>query len=267
MGRSVPNHAAKPSPKRQRTHEPRKPKNNDGSLCCWMDYDSVESIDSLKVSPTTGSIATIHTPTASSTTKEIFMNRLQQEVLLPFRYSLSSQIQLLDTDQCINDAKNRRKIIQRKILCGYNAVSNVLFEYSKYMVHHHRNEVSVPRLIVLVNTDGNDGENSRIEPSMLQHIVLLTHEYSIPLLLLPSSTNHSGHSSSQELASLFGASSKFLHVIAFISQRPTTASHDIAVDRQSEVGTVNKDFNQFSEKQVNEAIDSFVEFIRGKIVK
>jgi hypothetical protein len=269
MGRSASNHRTEQSSKRQRIHEPRKQKSNDGSICCWMDCESLETIDDLKVSAPTGSIATIHTPIASATSKEIFMNRLQQEVLLPFRYSLSSQIQLLDSDQTIYDATNRRKIIQRRILCGYNAVSNVLFEYSKSMIHgrsDHRNEVRVPRLIVLVNIDDNDELNSRLEPSMLQHIVLLTHELNIPLLLLPSSTDYADRSSSEEPASLFGASSKFLHVIAFVSQGSTDSSHDIlqSVDRLNETGAVNKSFKHSSDKRIHETIDSFIEFIRGK---
>lgn len=269
MGRSILNYSRKPSPKRQRIHGPHKDIVDDGRICCWMDYESLESIDSLNFS-LDGSSAAIHTPIASTTTTEIFLNRLQQEILLPFRYSLSSQIQLLDTDQSIYEAKNRRKTIQQRILCGYNAVSNVLFDYSNFMLHgqnDQRNDLLVPRLIVLVNPDSKDEADSRLEPSMLQHFVMLTHEIKVPLLLLPSLADNVGRSSSRELATLFGANVNFLNAVAFISRGPGTQSHRALVDEKGEVEVISKSFNRSSEKYVDETIDSFVEFIRGKIAK
>ena len=265
MGRSPSYLLKKSSQKRQRN---RKQQGDDGALSCWMDYKSIDTVDNLNILPSAGdSDICIRTLIASPTTTEIFINRLRHEILTPFRYSLSSQIQLLETDHSIHDAINRRKLIRDRIVCGYNAVSSLLFTYSNAKVRGICDkENRVPQLIVLVNGSEKDKTHAPFLPSMLQHIPLLAHELEIPLLILPSSID-SMICTSQKLGSLFCASEKHLYVLAFVSKRPIRPSSigaDKSNDGQTEIA-MNDDTNLWSDAHVHASINSFVEFIRGKI--
>jgi hypothetical protein len=277
-----------PSNKRQRIHENNaKQSPKVGSVCCWMDYESIESIPRSHVSSMNATGTPIRTPIATLTTKEIFFNRLQQEILIPFRYSLSSQIQPLEHDKSVYEAKRRREIIQQRIICGYNAVSKLLFRIANTDRTVSSNqgtgissttELGLPQLIVLVNSDKSDETKSRILPSMLQHIPLLSYELNVPLLLLPSSSDQRGssirsRSTSQELAALFGGSCRHISVIAFVARKrryslamPSVASCDITNIATTELRTrTDNDDDSAIENHIHASIDSFIDFIRGKV--
>jgi hypothetical protein len=256
------------------------------SISCWMDYESIEAIEYIpsinnchrnsynECDTKSISQSSIICPSiASSTTTEIFMNRLQKEIILPFQFTLSSQIQLNNNDDdnnqtdTIHDAKYRRRIIQKRIIFGYNDVSKLLFNYintSSSSNTDMKDIITKPSLIVLVNEDAcyyDDSINSHqryMNASMVQHIPTLAYEMNVPLLLLPNSYTICDHKqqrtirTSQQLASIFCNNNthgpiKYISIMAFTHHNTS--------------GSLNNSIEQ----RINNAIDSFVDFIHGKL--
>jgi hypothetical protein len=289
---------AKIEHQQQQQHSGRHRQVENSTVCSWMDYDSMESIQSLSSTTITRSkVATsciVSTPVASSTMTEIFLNRLHKEIILPFRFTLSSQIQLLDSDQTIHEAIERRNLIQQRIMFGYNNVSKVLFEA------HSNKTTKKPSLIVMVNLDNSSPNESlrvqqppstfRIGAAMLQHIPVLANNMKIPFLILPSSywsddpsrgkvENNTIHT----LSTMFGfdrhrnTTTQF-SLIAFI-HRPqqhhnpeeSLGLHNrddyMSIERTAHKTNIVENSNNDEKQQqhIHDSIDSFINFITGKM--
>ena len=259
------------------------------SVCCWMDYESIDSIQNLSMKIATTPFA-IHTQVASSTMTEIFLHRLHKEIIIPFRFTLSSQIQLLDSDRTVHDATERRNLIQQRILFGFNNVSKLLFDASS-------NNTAKPSLVVVVHPDTNYHNNdshvqqpstSIIGAPMLQHIPLLTNEMNIPLLLLPSSyisENQQGGKgetvTNHAFATIFGCSRSSCHnsynkmtqfaCIAFTRQPHQQEFPLLHVDTEVLTSTttidrmVDNTLEENHHLHIHNSIDSFVHYITGKM--
>jgi hypothetical protein len=281
------------------------PHNDVSSVSCWMDFESIESITNFSSSKdqcTNQQI--VHTSIASSTTTELFMERLQREIIEPFRYTMSTQIQLLDSDQSIHDAMDRRKVIQKRIVCGYNDVSQLLFDYAAATRTDHKRGVLVtaPMLIVLVNPTSTELSNhpqqqqqqhrtsaAAITASMVQHIPLLAHEVHVPLLLLPTTyhvnnNNQRGEwiETSAKLATLFtgegggggngccsNKNRNHFTLIAFTQRLEQQQLHrcESDVPTRSVMHLENTSFrdDKNDSSHIHNTIDSFVNYIQGKI--
>lgn len=257
------------------------------SVCCWMDYESIESIQMLSFKKIPfgkkETSCVINTPVASSTMTEIFLSRLHKEIIIPYRFTLSSQIQLLDSDETVHDATERRNVIQQRIVFGYNNVSKLIFDANS-------SKATKPSLIVLVNPDNNSQNASHMQQScigaaMLQHIPLLAIEMNIPLLLLPSSYNSENKSNGkaenntvETLAAMFGCISshnKMMQLSCFAFENKShhvnqqeLRQHQIIGTRMS-ISTTTDDRmvdDSCKEKQhIYNSIDSFVTYITGKM--
>ena len=262
------------------------------TVCCWMDYESIESIHSLSLKKINYSKESmplvINTKVASSTMTEIFLSRLHKEIILPFRFTLSSQLQLLDSDQNVYDATKRRNMIQRRIYFGYNSVSKLLFDANS-------NKATKPSLIVVVNPDNNYQNNSHMQQPftssicapMLQHIPVLAYEMKIPLFILPSSycIENLPHGKVENftitsLATVFGWNRNHTKMTQFscfaFTHQPQCHPypqelrllHHTIDDRTPTLKTTDdnsmtEDSNE--EKQIHISIDSFVNYFIGKI--
>jgi hypothetical protein len=254
------------------------------SVGCWMDYESIESMQCFSPSTThhhssKTSPCFINTQVASSTTTEIFLSRLHKEIILPFRFTLSSQIQLLDSDQSVHDATGRRYVIQKRILFGYNEISKLLFD-------SNIGKTTRPSLIVVVNPDNvhqNESSTSTIGAAMLQHIPLLSFQMNVPLLLLPSSYRNENQPrgagetmTTQAIATLFGCGQqhgkydmKQFSCIAFTQQDQSRrqCSSDIVVSN----GITDDKLVEHTQEQhihhIQNTIDSFVSYIIEKVPK
>jgi len=146
--------------KRQRLEEP----------ICWMDCESVDTV----VAPVGGGNRhnqqqqqqqqqqLIQTPLASQLTSEIFLDRLQKEILTPFRFSLSSQLQLLDhndgKEDTVHAAKERRRVLQSRLRIGLNACIRALEEACSGSTIYGTGGPQPPTLLVL--TDEAAGTNN-----------------------------------------------------------------------------------------------------------
>ena len=260
------------------------------SVCCWMDYESFDSIQNLSMMTAKTPFA-IHTQVASSTMTEIFLHRLHKEIIIPFRFTLSSQIQLLDSDRTVHDATERRNLIQQRILFGFNNVSKLLFDASS-------NNTAKPSLVVVVHPDTNYQNNdshvqqpstSIIGAPMLQHIPLLTNEMNIPLLLLPSSyisENQQGGKgetmTNHVFATIFGCSRSSCHnsynkLIQFACIAFTRQPHQQELPLLRHVDTevlastttidqvVDNTLEENHHLHIHNSIDSFVHYITGKM--
>jgi hypothetical protein len=270
------------------------------SIGCWMDYESIEFTQCLPSfignknnnnnnNRNESRSTIIHTSIASSTTTEIFINRLHKEIILPFRYSIVSQkIHLHDNNlESIHDAIYRRQIIQKRIICGYNNLSKLLFNATT--IYDNNPKQLKPSLIVLVNSSETYSRNNA---SMVQHIPTLAYEMNVPLLLLPSSyDDHYGGTcidTSQKLASIFGSGVggpiKHISMIVFTyheqqQQKQVTTTSTTAAAATAAATSTTVDGNEYdansdkpildleddTKQHINNTIDSFVDFIHGKI--
>ena len=146
----------------------------------WMDCETIETIPS----PFEQQFI-LKTPLATVLTKEIFFDRLQKEIVHRFRFTLSSQIQILKGES-LDDVKARRSLLQTRIVCGINAVTRMLEEAVC-------DRAPVP-LLVILTTD--------VYPShIMAHLPVLAKQVQAPVLLLP------GAQSSTELGKLLGIKS------------------------------------------------------------
>jgi ribosomal protein L7Ae-like RNA K-turn-binding protein len=159
-----------------------------------MDCESIECI------PTPQQFI-LKTPVASVLTKEIFFDRFQKEILKPFRFTLSSQLQILEGES-LEQVKQRRSLLQHRMVCGINAVTRML-EAAIY------SKGPVPLLLVLT-TD--------VYPSVTAHLPILAQQIRVPILLLP------GVQSSAELGKLLGT--KNVAALAFVSHHDVCKMND-----------------------------------------
>ena len=272
---------------RQLTVSNQQQQSDSSSVCCWMDYESIQSMQRFSSSTThdtnKSSPCTINTQIASSTTTEIFLSRLHKEIVLPFRFTLASQIQLLDSDQSVHDATERRNVIQKRVLFGYNDVSKLLFD-------SNIGKTMKPSLIVVVNPENFYRNDSQQQPSstttigaaMLQHIPLLSFHINVPLLLLPSSYSsenqpHRGGVetfTTQAIATIFGCGHhnnyqmNHFSCLAFTQQQDQSQRLRFFDSVVSKVVTDDNVLEHTQEqhlRNVHNAIDSFVNFIIDKV--
>ena len=188
----------------------KRPRHEGPTTCCWMDCRSITSV----VSPE----ATVETVLASSTTADIFLVRLEKEILRPFGFSVSSQIRVYPDGLELHTIKAYRGILQQRVRVGLNEVGEELKKHVQGCLN------AKPSLVVMTN-DINP-------PATAAHIPLLCHIGNVPFLLLPLS--------SHVLGKLLGV-------------RRASVMMFRTVDR----GT--------SEQRVHDAVDSFVQFMTGKI--
>ena len=205
---------------------------------CWMDCESIETVVS-------GS-RVLRTPAASQLTQDLFMDRFQKEIAKPFRFSLSSQIQLLDrrelgveegedTEDTVQAAKERRQQIRARLRIGINACTRAL-EAACYEGER------APSLLVLTTSSSNTTTSS--DPSISAHLPALAQRAQVPLLLLPSTT------AATELGTILGIPR--VTALAFVPQnRHGMSSSALSADQN---------------ERLHAAVDSFVEFARGKVV-
>ena len=262
-----------------RNDERQRKQGNSSHVCCWMDYESIESIQYLPPTttlvPTKSSPSLIRPQIASSTMTEIFLNRLHKEIVAPFRFTLSSQIQLLDSDQSVHDATDRRNEIQKRLLFGYNNVSKLLFDANI-------GKAARPLLIVMVLPCHNfqteslppHHHASTIGAAMLQHIPLLAYDMNVPLLLLPSFYNATteiqtrGKSdTTHALATIFGyGNHKSNHHIQHLSCIAFAQKMTLAAAATTTTGDGPLDTHEHHQHyQIHNTVDSFVNYITGKM--
>jgi len=173
----------------------------------------------------------IQTPLASQLTSEIFLDRLQKEILTPFRFSLSSQIQLLDydgKDDTVQAAKERRRALQSRLRIGLNACIQALEE----SCCGPQEAPPPPTLLVLTNEATASSNNN----TALHVLVALAHQTGTPLLRLPIS--------SKDLGQRLGT--KHATALAFV---PISSNILVSAEHQ----------------QLHAAVDSFVDFMREKV--
>ena len=229
--------------KRQRLEQP----------LCWMDCETIATVvapvgvgvDSAS-SPRPDRRMLLSTPIASALTEEIFLDRLAKEILIPFRFSLSNQIQLLDEDAVENDtvsaAKERRRCLQSRLCIGLNACLRLLEEATAATrsggthlptctATPTKPTTPAPQLVVLAS----EAATASTSTAAHQAVAVWAHQVGTPLLVLPNT-------SSRELGRRFGT--KHVTAVAFVSspltqQQPNRALHN--------------------------AVDSFVAFVRDKV--
>jgi hypothetical protein len=279
------NAAGKKSERPQHTGSQRQVESS--SVCCWMDYESIESIQTLsfKKIPLGMKVTScvINASVASSPLTEIFLSRLHKEIIIPFRFTLSSQIQLLDSDKTVHDATERRNVIQQRIVFGYNNVSKLIFDANS-------NKATKPSLIILINPDSNYQKVShlqqpRIGAAMLQHIPVLAKEMNIPLLLLPTSYyseskshGQAEHTTVETLAAIFGCISShnkmmqlscfaFEHKSHYLNQQELRLHQTIGARISTSTTTDDSMLDESSKQKqrIHNSIDSFVSYITGKM--
>jgi len=149
----------------------------------WMDCENIATVASPYAE------MPLQTPIASQLTKEIFLERFQKEVLEPFHFSLSSQLQV-DPNTSLVDTKQCRSILKQRIIVGTNACTRVLEAACTQ-------RGTPPRLVVLT-TD--------TPPTILVHVPVLCQQHQIPMLLL-------GGPASLELGKVLGT--KKVGIFAF----------------------------------------------------
>lgn len=223
--------------KRQRLEQP----------VCWMDCESVDTVVALVGSGNRHDkdqqqqLLLIQTPLASQLTSEIFLDRLQKEILTPFRFSLSSQIQLLEydgKDDTVHAAKERRRALQSRLCIGLNACIRALEEACRYSTNSSAGtgDSQPPTLLVLTNDAA--GINNNNSNTALHVLVALAHRTRTPLLRLPLS--------SKELGQCLGT--KHVTALTFL---PPSRCGKVAVSVEHQ--------------QLHAAVDSFVDFMRDKV--
>ena len=135
----------------------------------------------------------LQSPIASQLLKEIFFDRFQKEILEPFHFSLSSQLQVDNATASLNDMKQCRSILKQRILVGTNACTRALEAACAH-------KGTPPRLLVVA---------SDVTPAtILVHVMVLCHQHQIPILVLP------GPATSIELGQLLGT--KKVSILAFL---------------------------------------------------
>lgn len=170
---------------------------------CWMDCESIETIPCPLVVGQQQQCIMVKTPVATVLTKEIFLDRFQKEILQPFRFSLSSQIQICE-GETLEQVKARRDVLQKRIVCGINAVTSTL-EAAVCC------KAPIPLLLVLTID---------VYPSLTAHLPILAQQIPVPILLLP------GAQSSSELGKLLGT--KKVAALAIVP--PLHADYNMADD-------------------------------------
>jgi hypothetical protein len=206
----------------------------------WMDCESIGAVISSPLhvekqgtSDITSNTGILRTPPASDHTTALFYERFEIEILKRFRFSLSSQIQILEDDVPVHTIKRNRMILQQRIRVGINACTRSL-EASLRCVNDRQRLEEQPVLLILT---------SDITPPTIQaQLPVLASQMSppVPVLLL------SGSSSSTELGKLLGT--KHVASIVFMSKG---CSHDLNIER-------------VDDQLVHSAVDSFVDYIRKK---
>jgi ribosomal protein L7Ae-like RNA K-turn-binding protein len=130
----------------------------------WMDCETISAVPYLN--------SIIRTPVASQVTKEIFLERLEKEIVKRFRFSLSSAQHKLHEDD--ETSKKRRNLLRKRIQIGTNACTQAL-----------QKQQQQPRLVVVAG--------SNAPPAIvLAHIPVLTRQQKVPLLLLPATAQEVG---------------------------------------------------------------------------
>ena len=206
-----------PSKKRRKDHPP-----------SWLENESLAC-----VAAPFSTEHSIRTPVASDLLKQVWMDRFQKEILIPFQFTLSrnkSNAQE-DTDSC------RTNILRQRMLVGTNQCTRAL--EAKIM---SQSTDSVPILVVMAR--------DIYPPTILSHIPVLVDQLnrrrnddhaakkiSLPILLLP------GRASS-EMGALLGT--KKVAILVFLSKSTTR-------DDDKEAATWHH------------RIDSLVTFIRDKL--
>lgn len=196
----------------------------------------------------------LKTPLASQTTKEIFMDRLQKELLIPFRYSLSSQLKIVN-GETVADVKARRSCLRQCIVCGINSVSQALHEAVQ---RHHSDTSTVGDEAQVLSSLCFVVLTSDVFPAgaTTSQIPVLAKQLNVPILLLP------GLQTSKELGSVMGA--KSVAAMAFLPPRKKIENVDfnsVVADGDSS----NRSTFGNPQREIHAAIDSFASFIVGKI--
>ena len=217
---------------------------------CWMDCETIETVvapvamstrDPLQQQPLSRHF---QTPIASPLTEEIFLDRLQKEILTPFRFSLSDQIQLLDNAvDTVPSAKLRRQWLQSRLRVGLNACLRLLEDADAPLNGNPARDatvVALPTLVVITS----EATTSASSTAAHYALAMLAHQVGTPLLVLPTT-------SSRDLGRRLGT--KHVTAMAFVGEcqnSPDGAPSGLPPTEQDQVHT---------------AVASFVAFVRDKI--
>jgi ribosomal protein L30E len=202
----------------------------------------VESIESLPYPLMNAPSNVLRTPVATLLTKDIFMDRFRKEILHPFRFTLSSQLQVMDGES-LEEVKERRALLRQRIIVGINAVTRALelavaaTKPTTISCDAAANAaVDNAPLLVVLSTD--------VPPTVTMQIPIMAKQLGVPVLLLP------GMQTSHELGKLLGI-------------RTVAAIAIVAGIHKNE--TMCKSTTKKTSDHVNKAVDSFAAFMIGKV--
>jgi hypothetical protein len=235
----------------------------------------------------------IRTPMASSTTKDIFLDRFRKEVVEKFKFSAASpkatsaagtgggtvvgtmkdSSESKDiTDDPVHSQQRIRELLRRRISIGLNECTRALEsaalirrcrEASKTTMDEKGEALDVEfdggPLLVVVAVEG-----MRPSPLPVVHIPVLASELNIPLLLLPESSTR------RDLGRILGI--KSASVVAFLSRPPSPqprSTHSLSQHKPTSGATredgLSDDPNDDDVRAANAGLDSFIQFVCGKV--
>ena len=199
------------------------------ALACWLDCQSLTHIP-VPVASGGGDesrLKILETKVSSNVQKEIFLDRFRKEVIERFDFSLKSKSK--SEKSLSGDAKSSDAKTAREIVKNRVLVGFSVCSKALHRRNHQEDADATRSLDLLVMC-------SDFEPTRFAvHFPIAAHQYNIPLLLLPAA--------SQEMGALLGV--RCAGVVAITSA--TKIDHP-------------------SERKVHEAIDSFVSFVKTKII-
>jgi hypothetical protein len=179
------------------------------AACCWLDASFLGPVPShFHQQQQQEEQPFIHTPLATAVTKDIFLERLQKEIIDRFVFSLSSSrnsssgtcCSRLSPDESFADARHRHMLLKKRIVVGFNACTKALqsscyYNTSKQQQHNNGSSSTdclaqqMPSLVVVALDDSE--MELKMSPTaagaamLLAHIPLLAHQAGVPLLILP----------------------------------------------------------------------------------
>jgi ribosomal protein L7Ae-like RNA K-turn-binding protein len=202
----------------------------------------VESIESLPYPLMDAPSNVLRTPVAALLTKDIFVDRFRKEILQPFRFTLSSQLQVMDGES-LEDVKERRTLLRQRILVGINGVTRALeLAVAATKPRTTSSDIAVSAaldnapLLIVLSTD--------VPPTVTMQIPILAKQLGVPVLLLP------GMQTSHELGELLG-----IRTVAAMAIVPNIHNME----------TMCKSTTMKTADHVNNAVDSFAAFMIGKV--
>ena len=239
----------------------------------WMDVGSLEHVLVSESSPTrstnastqtsnTGTLSCsglLDTPIADSVSCDIFLERFQKEILLPFRINLSGKTRIVsnNNDKLVEEEARRQGLVFRqRVAVGVNVAARALEatvaveksdcedEPETTKLRRHRNlQNQAPLLVVLVNT------TTTADTLCFAHIPVLCNLCNVPLLLLPDLDART----SKRLGSILGI--RRASVLTFLRQKDCGTS-------QNEGRSTNSTTHL---RKIHSSIDSFVQYSVGLI--